>query len=184
MRTLAVTFLSPLSGHTAAFAHIVTVASLITSGEQVFAGQGFTKSIELKLKERPKLAADAINMLIAYDWLGNVRELENAIERALRQHRAGAPLSFEALLSLMAPGRIVQGQSRDEPLVSLDEMNAWYIRRALEKAGGQIYGPGLAARILSINPSTLRKRMNKLGIPFGRKSGSPTIAHPKKHKST
>ena len=128
------------------------------------------KSIELKLKERPKLAADAIDRLIAYDWPGNVRELENAIERALIQQRAGGPLSFEALPPGAVPGRVGQGQSRDDPLVSLDEMNARYIRRALEKAGGKIYGPGGAAQILSINPSTLRKRMNKLGILYGRKS--------------
>jgi len=133
----------------------------------------YRKSIELKLNERPKLAPDAIDKLTAYDWPGNVRELENTIERALIQHRAGGPLSFEALVSLAAPGRIVKGQSRDEPFVSLDEMNARYIRRALEKAGGKIYGPGGAAEILSINPSTLRKRMNKLGISFGRKSWRP-----------
>jgi len=128
------------------------------------------KSMELKLKERPKLASDAIDRLTAYDWPGNIRELENTIERALIQHRAGNPLSFEALLPLATPGKVVQGQSRDEPLVSLDEMNARYIRRTLEKAGGKIYGPGGAAQILSINPSTLRKRMNKLKIPYGRKS--------------
>jgi transcriptional regulator with GAF, ATPase, and Fis domain len=133
----------------------------------------YRKSIEFKLKERPKLTTDAIDSLIAYDWPGNVRELENTIERALIQHRAGGPLSFEALFPLTAPGRIVQGQSRDEPFVSLDEMNARYIRRALEKTGGKIYGPGGAAQILNINPSTLRKRMNKLGIPFGRKSRRP-----------
>ncbi len=143
----------------------------------------YRKSIELKLKERPKLAADAIDGLIAYEWPGNVRELENTVERALIQHRAGGLLSFEALFPLAAPGRIVQGQSRDEPFVSLDEMNARYIRRALEKAGGKIYGPGGAAQILSINPSTLRKRMSKLGIPFGRKSWYPTVSHPETHKS-
>jgi transcriptional regulator with GAF, ATPase, and Fis domain len=130
----------------------------------------YRKSIELKLKDRPNLASDAIDRLTAYDWPGNVRELENSIERALIQHRADGPLSFETLLPLAVPGRIVQGQSRHEPLVSIDEMNARYIRRALEQAGGKIYGPGGAAQILSINPSTLRKRMNKLGIPFGRKS--------------
>ncbi len=130
----------------------------------------YHKSIELKLKEIPKLAANAIDRLTAYDWPGNVRELENTIERALIQHRAGGPLSFEALFPFTAPGRIVNGQDRVEPFVSLDEMNSRYIRRAIEKAGGKIYGPGGAAQILSINPSTLRKRMNKLGIPFGRKS--------------
>jgi transcriptional regulator with GAF, ATPase, and Fis domain len=133
------------------------------------------KSIELKLKEKPRLAADAVDRLTAHDWPGNVRELENTIERALIQHRAGVPLSFEALLPRAAPGKVIQGQSRDEPLGSLDEMNARYIRRALEKAGGKIYGPGGAAQILSINPSTLRKRMNKLGIAFGRKSWQPDL---------
>jgi hydrogenase-4 transcriptional activator len=132
------------------------------------------KSIELKLKEKPKLASDAIERLTAYGWPGNVRELENTIERALIQHRAGGPLSFEALLPPAAPGKVLQqGQGQNDPLVSLDEMNARFIRRALEKAGGKIYGPGGAAQILSINPSTLRKRMNKLGIPYGRKSWRP-----------
>lgn len=130
----------------------------------------YRKSIELKLKEKPKLASDAIDRLIAYDWPGNVRELENTIERALIQHRADGPLSFEALVPLSAPGRIVQVQNQDGPLASLEEMNAQHIRQALEKAGGKIYGPGGAAEILSINPSTLRKRMNKLGISYGRRS--------------
>jgi transcriptional regulator with GAF, ATPase, and Fis domain len=137
------------------------------------------KSIELKLKEKPKLAADAIDRLIAHDWPGNVRELENTIERALIQHRAGNPLSFEALVPLLNPGRNAQDQSRtvsvrDEPFASLDEMSTRHIRQALEKAGGKIYGPGGAAEILSINPSTLRKRMNKLGISYGRRSWQPS----------
>lgn len=131
------------------------------------------KSIELKLKETPKLASDAIDKLTAYDWPGNVRELENTIERALIQHRAGAPLSFEALLPNATQGKVSKDQSRDEVLGSLDEMNARYIRRALEKAGGKIYGQDGAAQILCINPSTLRKRMNKLGILYGRKSWRP-----------
>lgn len=131
------------------------------------------KSLELKLKQRPKLATGAIDRLIAHDWPGNVRELENTIERALIQHRAGSPLSIEALLPQAAPGKILQDQSRDEPLATLDEMNALHIRQALEQAGGKIYGPGGAAQILRINPSTLRKRMDKLGIPYGRKSWRP-----------
>jgi len=131
------------------------------------------KAIELKLKERPALAPDAIDRLLDYDWPGNVRELENTIERALIQHRAGSPLSFAALLPLAPAERAVQGQGRDEPLVSLDEMNARHIRRALAETAGKIHGPGGAAELLAINPNTLRKRMNKLGIPYGRKSWRP-----------
>jgi len=47
------------------------------------------------------------------------------------------------------------------------------IHGALEKANGKISGPGGAAQILDINPSTLRKRMKKLGIPYGRQNWRP-----------
>lgn len=131
------------------------------------------KSIELKLKEASKLAPNALDSLIAYDWPGNVRELENTIERALIQHTTGSLLSFDTLLSPAVSDKAVRSQSQNGPLASLDEMNARYIRRALEEAGGKIHGPGGAAQILGINPSTLRKRMNKMGIPFGKKSRGP-----------
>ncbi|MCE5336858.1 MAG: sigma 54-interacting transcriptional regulator [Desulfobacteraceae bacterium] len=128
------------------------------------------KSIELKLKERAVLAPGAIDRLIAYDWPGNVRELENTIERALILHRTG-PLSFEALLpQAVSHGRIVQAPGPDEPADSLEEVNIRHIRQALDKARGKINGPGGAAEILDINPNTLRKRMRRLGISYGRKS--------------
>jgi transcriptional regulator with GAF, ATPase, and Fis domain len=49
-------------------------------------------------------------------------------------------------------------------------MTAQHIRQALEMADGKINGPGGAAQILRLHPNTLRSRMNKLGIPFGRRS--------------
>jgi transcriptional regulator with GAF, ATPase, and Fis domain len=54
-------------------------------------------------------------------------------------------------------------------VLSLDEINTQHIRQALEAAGGKINGPGGAAQILGLNPNTLRSRMIKLGIAFGRK---------------
>jgi transcriptional regulator with GAF, ATPase, and Fis domain len=130
------------------------------------------KSKELKLAERPVLAAGAIDRLMAYDWPGNVRELENMIERALIQSRRGGVLSFETLSAPQVPvGReVTRDAGRNRTVFSLDEINAQHIRQALEKAGGKINGPGGAAQILGLHPNTLRSRMNKLGIPFGRKS--------------
>jgi transcriptional regulator with GAF, ATPase, and Fis domain len=55
-------------------------------------------------------------------------------------------------------------------VLSLKEINTQHIRQALEMAGGKINGPGGAAQILGLNPNTLRSRMNKLGIPYGKKS--------------
>jgi transcriptional regulator with GAF, ATPase, and Fis domain len=129
------------------------------------------KSIELKLRERPVISAGAIDQLIAYPWPGNVREVGNMIERALIQHRGGK-LSFETFLAPPAPKsrETAPDGGRGRPLLSLEDINVQHISQALERAGGKINGPGGAAQILGINPNTLRKRMNRLGIPYGRKS--------------
>jgi transcriptional regulator with GAF, ATPase, and Fis domain len=129
------------------------------------------KSNELKLTERPVLAPGALERLMGHDWPGNVRELENLIERALIQSR-GDMLSFETLSAPQVPvGReVTHASGSDFALLSLDKINAQHIRQALEVAGGKINGPGGAAQILGLHPNTLRARMNKLGIPYGRKS--------------
>ena len=130
------------------------------------------KTKELKLKERPVLGHGAIDRLVAYDWPGNVRELENMIERALIQHRGGGALSIETLLPKPVTGdrTPIQDSGRNRDLPPLDEMTAQHIRQALEMTGGKINGPGGAAQILGIHPNTLRNRMNRLGIPYGRRS--------------
>jgi transcriptional regulator with GAF, ATPase, and Fis domain len=52
----------------------------------------------------------------------------------------------------------------DDHIVTLDESERLHIRRALALVGGKIHGPGGAADILGVNASTLRSRMQKLGI--------------------
>jgi transcriptional regulator with GAF, ATPase, and Fis domain len=132
------------------------------------------KSKELKLTERPALAPGALDRLTAYDWPGNVRELENVVERALIQQRNGI-LSFETPLAPQVTGgrEGTREASRSRTLPSLDEINAEHIRQALQMAGGKINGPRGAAQLLGLHPNTLRKRMDKLGILYGRKSWQP-----------
>ncbi len=132
--------------------------------------------MELKLRKRPVIPAGVIDQLIAYNWPGNVRELGNMIERALIQRRGGV-LSFETLLAQPVPKsrEAAPDAGPNRPLLSLQEMNVGYIRQALERAGGKINGPGGAAQILGINPNTLRKRMDRLGIPYGKKSWQPNF---------
>jgi transcriptional regulator with GAF, ATPase, and Fis domain len=129
------------------------------------------KSRELKLAERPVLAPGALDRLMSYDWPGNVRELENLIERALIQSRGGV-LSFETLLETQVPvsNEVIHGEGQNRGLPSFDEMTVQHIRQALQMAGGKINGPGGAAELLKLHPNTLRTKMNKLGIPYGRKS--------------
>ncbi len=130
-----------------------------------------SKSKELKIKDRPLLGHGVINKLIAYDWPGNVRELENIVERALIQSRGGT-LSFEDILTpqVSPVHKETSDGTPNKTLLSLDEMTILHIRQALVMAGGKINGDGGAAQILGLHPNTLRTKMNKLGILYGRKS--------------
>jgi transcriptional regulator with GAF, ATPase, and Fis domain len=128
------------------------------------------KSKELAFAKVPELAPGAIDELAAYAWPGNVRELENVIERALILSQ-GAPLSFAGLVPRVAPA--TAPAASDGPavlLVPLAQVMDEHIRRVLEAVEGRVEGPGGAAEVLDMNPSTLRHSMRRLGIPFGRKA--------------
>jgi transcriptional regulator with GAF, ATPase, and Fis domain len=130
------------------------------------------KSTELKIPDIPQLSSDAINPLMDYHWPGNVRELENVVERALILNPSG-PLTFEHL----APRQQKQRKSVELPEHGastdiLDEVISRHIRGVLSRTKEKVSGPDGAAALLGINPSTLRNRMKKLGIYYGRKSKS------------
>ncbi|MBA3036097.1 MAG: sigma-54-dependent Fis family transcriptional regulator, partial [Desulfobacterium sp.] len=55
-------------------------------------------------------------------------------------------------------------------ILTLDEVDARHIRLVLEKTNGRINGKGGAAELLCLHPNTLRFRMDKLGISYGKKS--------------
>ena len=57
----------------------------------------------------------------------------------------------------------------DDEICTLDELTAFHIRRALDKTGGKIHGPGGAAQLLGLKATTLRAKMDRLGIRYGRK---------------
>ena len=125
------------------------------------------KSREMGLKDIPSLAIGAIDQLNAYQWPGNVRELENAVERALILSK-GEPLMFSDLQSPSSadtkqPVCPLNGES-----LNLDMAISRHIRKVLEMTGGRVEGQGGAAELLGVNPGTLRHRMRKLEIPFGR----------------
>jgi transcriptional regulator with GAF, ATPase, and Fis domain len=125
---------------------------------------------QLKLRAAPELSPGAIDRLMAYHWPGNVRELENVVERELILNK-GEPLTFRILAGgddMFLPETLAV--LADEPL-NLDKATVLNVQRALQKAKGIVHGPGGAAAILGINPSTLRSKMKKLGIPYGRKRG-------------
>ena len=106
-----------------------------------------------------------------YDWPGNVRELQNVIERAIILSACGTQP-----LNLILPA--AQADAVDQPLEkSSDTKSASFITQqewdkrerenllaALQAANSKIYGPGGAAELLGVRPTTLASRLKSLGI--------------------
>jgi len=126
------------------------------------------KAKELKLASVPSIAPGAIELAMNYRWPGNVRELQNVIERELILNPQG-PLSFEHL-GTRTPGPAPLSDSPSIESYNLDDIIASHINRVLRLANGKINGANGAAALLGVNPSTLRNRMRKLGVNYGRKS--------------
>jgi DNA-binding NtrC family response regulator len=107
---------------------------------------------------------------MSYDWPGNVRELENIIERELILNK-GEALSFHTLDGTHNAKHSEFLSEIMNTSLTLDKVNTYHIQRVLKKTKGIVHGPNGAAAILGINPSTLRSKMKKLGILYGRRKG-------------
>ncbi|MGB5894913.1 MAG: sigma 54-interacting transcriptional regulator, partial [Ignavibacteriaceae bacterium] len=116
----------------------------------------FVKQFNQKLgKNITRIPKKVIERLKKYDWPGNIRELENVIERAV-------------ILSTSSTLSVEQLRTPDfaakEKLRTLAEQERIYIEEVLNRTLWRIEGPKGAARILDMHPETLRSRMRKLGI--------------------
>ncbi len=128
------------------------------------------KATEMKKTVIPGIEPGALEHLMRYAWPGNARELENAVERELIISK-GEALSFRDIgteSQVKAAGRALRGAGDHQGPVALDEVVARHIRKMLARCNGRVEGERGAARLLGVHPSTLRKRMKKLGIAFGR----------------
>ncbi len=135
------------------------------------------KSRELKIRALPALDSGFLDRLQAYHWPGNVRELENLVERALIQNQiAGGvgPLRLDRFPTAQQTDTSEVQVKGPDPILPLNEAMKNYIRQALARTGGKVEGKDGAAHLLGLHPSTLRGRMKRLGIPYGRKNLSPT----------
>ena len=130
------------------------------------------KTKEMKRPRIPAPAPGTLDRLMAYHWPGNIRELENAVERSLILDQ-GNYLYFKEIQTRSDPIADPQQMLPKESL-RLDDVMSTHIQRVLTFCNGRIEGGKGAARLLDIHPSTLRKRMKKLQIPFGRKTKPQT----------
>ena len=115
-----------------------------------------------------RVPQEAMQRLVAYPWPGNVRELENVIERAVilspgpELRVAPEVLPVPPFAPVTAPAANPDAAATGP--ADLREVERQHIVATLKKTGWRIDGPQGAARLLNLNPSTLRSRMQKLGI--------------------
>ncbi|GAB6147403.1 sigma-54 interaction domain-containing protein [Desulfocicer niacini] len=129
------------------------------------------KCEEMKRGVVPSPTQNAMSRLLNYDWPGNIRELENAVERSLILDQ-GSNLFFKEIGAFDKTSYQADALTNYNNLKSpipLDEAMAEYIQKVLALCNGRVSGEKGAAKLLDINPSTLRKRMKKLGILSSRK---------------
>ena len=115
-------------------------------------------------RQPPRLTEAALRQLMTRDWPGNIRELENVIERAIILARDGQ-LRFDPAAAAATPRP--PSTSGALPLLSraaLEKHQRDAIVAALERSGGRVSGPGGAAELLGMKTSTLFSRMNVLGL--------------------
>ena len=114
-------------------------------------------------KQFDGIAPNFLSALMDYSWQGNIRELENVIERAVI-------LSLGPLLEMQGPldrpTSIIDENVAQQVAYTgtLEEIERAYINKVLVGTNWTIEGPNGAAKILGLNPSTLRGRMRKLNI--------------------
>ncbi|WP_205514022.1 sigma-54-dependent transcriptional regulator [Longitalea arenae] len=107
------------------------------------------------------ISFEALDKLLQYEWPGNIRELENVMERAMLL-TAGQVINQKSLPQLQH--KVIAATNTERPAKTIEENERDYIIATLKKCNGKVSGAGGAAEILNIKVSTLNSRIKKLGI--------------------
>lgn len=120
--------------------------------------QRHARRMNKRIETIPSVALEA---LTRHTWAGNIRELENFVERAVILTRGS---ELQAPLAELQTEAAHADAAREKRLVSLEENERRHVEEVLRHTKGVIGGKGGAAEILQLPISTLRSRMKKLGL--------------------
>lgn len=117
---------------------------------------------EVYSREMPPISQEQMQLLLSQDWLGNIRELRNTIERMIVLGTITAMSHSEHLTKDDDEKYTSELVSND--FISLESMERNYIEKVLKSCNWQVAGKKGAAKILKLNPSTLRFKIKKLNL--------------------
>jgi formate hydrogenlyase transcriptional activator len=132
--------------------------------------QQFSRRMSRSVETIP---SETMNALVRYDWPGNIRELQNVIERAVI-------LSPGPVLKVSLDDLRTRALDSNGPMASadagkmrgvLEDTERKQILAALKQANSVVAGPRGAAALLGVKRSTLQAHMQRLGIRVSRKVG-------------
>jgi two-component system response regulator HydG len=112
-------------------------------------------------KHVSRISPRVLEQLKAYDWPGNIRELEHLIERSALM------ASGDQIDTIDIPVVLSVENEQDNRIKTMEEMEREHIMHALKACNGKVFGPGGAAEVLNLPPTTLYSKMKKLGIKQG-----------------
>lgn len=128
----------------------------------------FARRFAEQMGKTATLTTEDMRRLQSYAWPGNVRELRNVIERAVITATGSRPNLDRALPDVAPTGGSATATAAEgaaiRTLKELEDLERENLRRALEASAGRVSGPGGAAELVGMNPSTLRSRMKTLGV--------------------
>lgn len=124
------------------------------------------KKKELKTNKVFTITNEIMSALQNYSWPGNIRELENIIERSLITSKGNYLEIPYGLLNFKRERTSESTTSSQEIVQDLDSCIRKHIEKTLVLTKGKINGPNGAAELLNVHPNTLRNKMIKLSIPF------------------
>jgi transcriptional regulator with GAF, ATPase, and Fis domain len=118
-------------------------------------------------RPEPKVTQAALAQLTSYDWPGNVRQLQNVIERSVILWQGG-PIAFDLPVAPApeSPGDTAKPSPR-KTLLTREELRRRErdaIAAALKQTNGKVFGPDGAAALLGMKPTTLASRISALGL--------------------